>query len=504
MNELRVNIGGSNIGFKRAIEEAISVTKKSAQEIGQAESEILYKSTNQYIKLWESAVQERERIESLARKRRLSAEEVTALEVARFNEKVQADRLIKTSAAQQAAYAAISGGSVPGNMAGSAAVAAERSTMKRAKEMAENFGLQVLGTGAGIAGGGYILKKGKVAGKFSGAEDIEKSIAKAAEGVEEMGHAGHASSGMLREGAVLIREGLRGNFSRMIGSASLFIQYAGQNLLKYTGISFVADAISKIPGVSSLLKIPGMSKILPGIGTAMDVFSIGTTAREFFRMRHAQGERDESEKSLKESTSETSGSLRERVEGLHRLGKISDKDKANYLRSLKRGGFDDVSGVLNATAPLMKEGTIAEQEKELKAKQDLVKAQKDYRAAQYATGNDQEKLLKLLQDERDLRAKIAEATKNGDRAGALEASAELLLRQNEDKNLRASMRKKALPKTAGHGEEHQVDSLSKMGLFTQSGLLFSPMMDIAKQQLTSLNKIENGIRKIADKPDMWG
>ena len=50
---------------------------------------------------------------------------------------------------------------------------------------------------------------------------------------------------------------------------------------------------------------------------------------------------------------------------------------------------------------------------------------------------------------------------------------------------------------------HETDNLSKMGLFTASGLLFNPQLDISKQQLTALQSIEKNIGTLASRPDIW-
>lgn len=135
---------------------------------------------------------------------------------------------------------------------------------------------------------------------------------------------------------------------------------------------------------------------------------------------------------------------------------------------------------------------------------ELAKARADLASEIYKGVSNQQKLNLLLADERKLVSEISAADKRNDEVASTKLRAELLKKMRERKDVTGDIKKDAEAEAKkNRPEELKTDSLSKMGLFTQSGLLFNPMLDLSRQQLQALQKIEMGIGKMASRPDPW-
>lgn len=167
---------------------------------------------------------------------------------------------------ENAAISAIGGGSIPVNMSG------------------------------GIAGAGKLAKEGEEAAK-------------------EM----HGGSTIIRETFVLFREGMRGNFTRMIGSFTILIGAIGTLAAV---VAAVTGAIVAIPAYRAWQAIKGQK----------------------------QGEEDWNKAEQIEGSD-----LEKRIELMKSAGLIDAKQSQEFQDQLRRG---DVSGVLGATNKLMPSGGI--------------------------------------------------------------------------------------------------------------------------------------------------
>lgn len=117
--------------------------------------------------------------------------------------------------AEQDAVAGIAQGSIPVNLGGKETSTAEGGVMRDAEDMAAS----------GAAG------------------------ALAAKGLKDLGKASHSSASIFRETAVLVREFFRRNFTRMIGSVSLLLQYMGITAVTVaTGIPIIGAGVAGILG----------------------------------------------------------------------------------------------------------------------------------------------------------------------------------------------------------------------------------------------------------------
>lgn len=139
---------------------------------------------------------------------------------------------------------------------------------------------------------------------------------------KEAGNAAHGFAGILRESTVIVREGFRGNFTRMLGSVSILI---GQ-------IGTLAAAVA-IP-LAAILAVPG------------------------YRTFKAYQEKNESEKDLKVKVEDTADQLRERVRLLKEAGIIDKKTADDHINSLRQPTADSVNAVLSATNKLMPKGGV--------------------------------------------------------------------------------------------------------------------------------------------------
>ena len=169
---------------------------------------------------------------------------------------------------EQAAVAAIAGGSIPAGMA------------------------------AGAAGG-------KIAGE---AEAAAKEL--------------HGGSTIVRETAVLFREGLRGNFTRMLGSLTILIGAIG------------AMAAVVAVGTGAIVGLPA------------------------YRLWQSLKGEKAGAKELEDRSKGEADDLRKRIEQMRSVGLIDAKTAGQYTDRLRSGSTDDVNFVLGATNRLMPAGGI--------------------------------------------------------------------------------------------------------------------------------------------------
>lgn len=193
--------------------------------------------------------------------------------------------------------------------------------------------------------GGAILEGGaSIPANMAGGAAKLAAIARGEQLVKEAEAAEKAAAGVarevggfgsiMRETAVLFREGMRGNWTRMIGSLSVLIGYIG-------GMA----AMVAIP-LAAILAVPGWKAY-----------------------KAYKGEQD-SDKDMKTAFGKEGEELRKRISYLRRAGVISEQQEADYARALKRG---DVDSVLNATNPLLKNGSAADQAKRTETAQEAAR-----------------------------------------------------------------------------------------------------------------------------------
>lgn len=184
--------------------------------------------------------------------------------------------------------------------------------------------------GAGAAGTGYAFNK---AGKLIGAIDKDGKIIKGAEeagkGLAEVGKEAHVNSTAIRETFVLIREGLRGNFTRMIGSFSILAQS---------------------------LKVLG--SVLAGLAFDIPVIIYGGV--EFFRMRAAIANEKLIGKNVESQTHDNAESNRRIIEAMQRAGILSESDAQNYSRVLMHPTQQNV-GTIQRELSIKAQGMTLEQ-----------------------------------------------------------------------------------------------------------------------------------------------
>jgi len=156
---------------------------------------------------------------------------------------------------------------------------------------------------------------------------MAKNAEKAGEELGKVGHAAGGFSTILRESAVLVREGLRGNFNRMLGSFSI-----------------LAGAISAwaIPILAGVAAVDAASELMGGPGV--------------YNTWKAFQEKNNSQAGTKEKFEDTADSLRQRVDLMRQAG-ILDKETAdNYTSRLRKPTEENVGSILSATNKLMPKG----------------------------------------------------------------------------------------------------------------------------------------------------
>jgi hypothetical protein len=197
---------------------------------------------------------------------------------------------------KQAAIAAIGGGSIPANMIAGAEGA----------------------TGAFAIGGG--------------AKIVEKEAVSAA---KEM----HGSSSILRETAVLFREGFRGNFTRMIGSATLLAQYLGALALVAGTIgAAIGTGINQLFG-GTIGRITGLGD--GGKGDISDWWGWFTAKRnaaasqkDLERLEKFAAERKKKDERIGDNRAKALEDLQEQSEEINR--KDATTPQARYIEDTQR------------------------------------------------------------------------------------------------------------------------------------------------------------------------
>lgn len=447
MNELRVDIGGNTRGFQRATEEAVGIAKSSSAKI----DDLNKKSAMAYEDFWQGAIAAKE------------AKEIEAAEAAALAQKEIAAR---TAAEIAAMNATISAGTMPGSWGGAAKGAAG----------GLEKGAEVVGD---VGSAAYAFDQaGKLLGKVGQDGKLIKGAEAAAEGLADVSKAAHGSSTILRESMVIIREGLRGNFTRMIGSFSILIGAIG---------SVVAAALAVVGAADAVFELLGGNGIFRHVRDYMGAKS---------------GEK-ESAKSLEEATNAEREVLHRKVEELTKLGKISDKQAEQLVKDMRpENGQAGLLKVMNVVNPLQKNGTAEEQTKQVELQKqaaekarELQRAERAYRDELERSAEPQQKRIMLLEDEKELKDKIWEAAKARDNVGMIGLQTELLRKQAELKALDAKDQK-AETKAAGHWEATHIDSMSSAGLMQSiSAATSNPMLEVAKQQLHHLATIAHNTTK---------
>jgi hypothetical protein len=160
----------------------------------------------------------------------------------------------------------------------------------------------------------------------AGAAGVGARLARAGGKMAEEGVEHAAKAGALSEGFVIVREALRGNFSRMAGSISRFI-----GLISSAALAITAE-----------------------IGIPLAIIA-GPSAYKAYRARQAAAE---SGKDLTEFQRGAGEQADTRIEALVRAGRLDPKTAEQYRKSLKNP--DAVSGVLSSLGKLMPKGGLDE------------------------------------------------------------------------------------------------------------------------------------------------
>lgn len=165
---------------------------------------------------------------------------------------------------------------------------------------------------AGSGGGAWMQKA-------VNAKKAEEALEEATGGMKAAGHAGTSYATALREAQVLVHEGLRGNFKRMIGSASILASSMG----------LLAPALLIVAGLAAI---------------------VGPSA---WRTYKAFEESKQSGKDLDKKTGDQVEPLKKTVDELNKIGKISDKQAEEYRRQLEHPTYENVSAIMGATNKLI-------------------------------------------------------------------------------------------------------------------------------------------------------
>ncbi len=175
--------------------------------------------------------------------------------------------------------------------------------------MAEQAAVAAAGAGSGGYGSGFKTAE-QVALEGGEAAAGGAALAGAAKGTEEVAKEAHGFAGILRESAVILREGLRGNFTRMIGSATI------------------------------------LAGLLGGWAVAIGTATAAIAAYPAYLYWKANKAAEDSQKSLEKTSQGAAGDLKKQVEDLAAAGILSKKDAA-VLRKQLEDPTGDASGVLN-------------------------------------------------------------------------------------------------------------------------------------------------------------
>ncbi|MDE2103926.1 MAG: hypothetical protein KGL39_42210 [Patescibacteria group bacterium] len=207
-----------------------------------------------------------------------------------------------------------------------AAQVAEYGKAMAAQAAMNKFSLAKLSIGEQIAGAGKgglakeveeTIAAGSIpANMVGGAERMAKEaeyaerLAKAGIVVGKGAHEMSVGAKVWTEGAVLVREGLRGNWSRMFGSFTILIGAIGSVVGVALGIVAAADGLFELLGGNGLV-------------------------RHFLDYRKARAGEEQSGKDLQEKTASTAEMGETRVAALERAGIIDKKQAENFKNRLK-------------------------------------------------------------------------------------------------------------------------------------------------------------------------
>jgi hypothetical protein len=183
--------------------------------------------------------------------------------------------------------------------------------------------------------------------------------------------------------------------------------------------------------------------------------------------------------------------------------------KANAKEAIARvtGGTAGHEGEVKTPEKVTVRESDADKEAKVKAAakavKDLAEAQKEYHRAEESAADPQMRLAMELGDRDELKRALAKAEAAHDEVEVLKIKTELLAKNKaieaDAKALRGEAAKAAAKPTAQHrAASTHVDSLSSAGLFTSAGALSNPALDIGRRQLVELQTISSAIKNVKD------
>ena len=261
--EIVVRAGFDNTGLAAGLRESEGLVGSTVKTIGDAYKKL----TMEYVGFWEGALAKKDRAEAISNDLSLARMRANLAEKAALN---------KAWMEEQAAQSVIAGGS-----------GGYGSGFKTAEQIAAEGGESAVASGA--------------AGQLAGA------------GLREAGKEAHGFAGILRETAVLFREGFRGNFTRMIGSASLLLGMMG------------TLAVSIALPLAAILAIPG------------------------WRTWQAHKAENESAKRLQEKVNFQAEIQRQHVKELYKHGMIGRSEEERLQQQLEHPDADALTSVRDST-----------------------------------------------------------------------------------------------------------------------------------------------------------
>lgn len=364
--EILIRLGIDTTSMRAGTNAALDLQKKASLE---------------YVGFWESAMAKKTAAESAANDKSIAAARAVAkakIEIA----EAEAARII---AINEGIAAAGAGG---GGFGGAGRTAQDVRDANGLERDAEIIG----GVGAGASGAAYAFDKaGKLLGKIGEDGKLIKGVETAAEGLVKVGHEAGSLSTVMRESMVIVREGLRGNWTRMAGSFTILIGAIGSVVGVALAIVAAADAAFELLGGNGMYR----------------------HIRDFIKAKAGEKESGESLKKAEENTAEM---LRKRVEDLQRAGAISEKDATMYMGKLKSGTNEDINFVLGATNPLIKNQSAEDQVKTVEKEKEIARIKEQERKAELAAQRElmghQEKMNSLTKEWEDLRDEIAKLDKD--------------------------------------------------------------------------------------------
>ena len=261
-------------------------------------------------------------------------------------------RVIEQKAATEAAAAKATAATVLATHAANQAALLKITEARMAREAAIQAGLaagsvpeNMLAGAAGTAARGLASKY-----VFNEAGKLVSVSGKAIKEIETVGMEAHGLGGMFREALVMFREFLRGNYTRMIGSFTRLLQFAG--------------------GAVGAIALPALAVIA---GTAAIT---GPSAWRAWKAHKAEEQSTKDEGKKEEYEAEL---LRKRIEDLQRAGLVSDKEANAYQERLKNG---DVAGVAISTNKFLKTNTAEELAKKAETAKEVARIQQEAQRAE--------------------------------------------------------------------------------------------------------------------------